>query len=346
MDFPKLLSETSQQGGTEIHLKIGLPPLVRQNKFLKRLKYPALTGADLETLIKNLLSPEDRKRYVADRFFEANFFGQSPANFRLNLFQAQGQTMAIVRLIRPAVPRFEEIGLPEPLGAFVGAKKGLVILAGPARSGISTSLAAFVERMNQSQSAHILLLEDPIEFSFKQQRARISQRQFNRDFYSVESAIIFAKRMDVDALVIGDLKREIPFRSILDHVAGGHLVLLTMQTLGIVNTLEKILLSFPERDRDFAGSVLAANLLAICSQALLPGSTGRDQHPVHELLIINPTIAGIIQKGRVAQVESNINSAGPGSCLFETSANKLIRTADISKATIENFLAQYRGTKT
>ncbi|HEY9071914.1 MAG TPA: ATPase, T2SS/T4P/T4SS family [Candidatus Ozemobacteraceae bacterium] len=344
MDLTQLLTTVQESGGTEIHLKVGSPPLVRQNKFLRKLALPAVQPGDIAGVVKQALSPEELAKFNQQRQFEGNFFGGAPCNFRLNLFQAQSQTMAIIRLIRKAVPNFAEISLPPALEALTEAKAGLVILAGPCRSGISTSLAAFVERINQGRSAHVLLFEDPIEFSFEPKKCRITQRQFKKDLYSIESGINFAKRMDVDVLVIGDLKRELPFRSILEYVAGGNFVVLSMQTLGIQNTLEKILYAFPESDRPYIGNVLATSLLGICSQALLLNPGSKKLVPIHEVFISNSTMAGILQKGRVNQIEPNLRSAGEGSITFEQSAGRLIRDG-MPKDVLDAFMTMYRGVK-
>ncbi len=345
MDLKNLIAGVHQKGGTEIHLKIGSPPLVRQTKFLKRLQMPLVQAADIAGVIQEFLSAEDKKKFVQQRFFEANFFGSPPCNFRLNLFQAQSQTMAIVRIIRKAVPSFTEIGFPAVLESVAKANTGLFILAGPSRSGISTSLGAFVERINQVRPAHILIIEDPIEFYFEEKLCRISQRQFQKDLLSIDQGINFAKRMDVDILVIGDLKREVPFRALLDYVAGGHFVILSMQTLGVQNTLEKVIYSFPEKDRDHICNVLASSLLAVCSQALLVQPTDQKMVPIHEVLLVSNPIRGIIQKGRINQLEPNMKTATDGSQLFEQGMGRLVRDTLIPRETADGFLAMLRGMK-
>ena len=161
----------------------------------------------------------------------------------------------------------------------------------------------------------------------------------------IEQGINFAKRMDVDVLVIGDLKHEIPFRSIIEYVAGGHFVVLSMQTLGIVNTLEKFIFSFAESDREFVCQVLAENLQGVVSQALIADQVGKRIVPVHETLVINSTVMSIIQKGKVSQIEPNIASAGLGSQLFAQSVQKLYLKNELDRVAGENFLDFYRGTR-
>jgi twitching motility protein PilT len=309
------------------------------------MDFPTLHEDDMNKLLLELLSDEDRQKFKKMSSFEANFFGRPPCNFRLTLFHSQQKPVALVKIISSKIPSLEEIKFPDALTPILDARKGIFIIAGPARSGISTSLAAMVERINQLHPRHVLVIEDPIEFHFEPKRSRISQRQFRKDIHQIEQGINFAKRMDVDALVIGDLKREIPFRSIIEYVAGGHFVILSMQTLGIVNTLEKFIFSFPEPDREYVCQVLAENLQGICSQVLIADMAGKRIVPVHETLVVNSTAMSIIQKGKVSQLEPNIMSAGPGSQLFAQVVQKLYLKNDLERTAGETFLDFYRGTR-
>ncbi|NCB40880.1 MAG: hypothetical protein EOM80_19165, partial [Erysipelotrichia bacterium] len=218
MDIRKMIETVKTAGGTELHIKAGARPLMRKNKFLRRMDFPVLQEADVEGMLKELLSEEERNKFNKLSSYEANYFGKPPCNFRLTLFHSQQKPVALIKIISSKVPSLEEIRFPEVLTPIFDSRKGLFIISGPARSGISTSLAAIVERMNKLHARHVLIIEDPIEFHFEEKRCRISQRQFRKDINMIEQGINFAKRMDVDVLVIGDLKREIPFRNIIEYV--------------------------------------------------------------------------------------------------------------------------------
>ncbi len=345
MDIRKMIEKVKTAGGTELHLKVGAKPLMRRNKFLRHMELPILHEDDMSTLIKDLLNDEDRQKFARLSSFEANFFGKPPCNFRLTLFHSQQKPVALIKIINNKIPSLEEIRFPDALTPIIDARKGIFIIAGPARSGISTSLAAIVERINQMHPRHVLIIEDPIEFNFEPKRCRISQRQFRKDINQIEQGINFAKRMDVDVLVIGDLKREIPFRNIVEYVAGGHFVILSMQTLGIVNTLEKFIFSFPEPDREYVCQVLAENLQGICSQMLIADMGGKRVVPVHETLVMNNTAMSIVQKGKISQLEPNITSVGPGSQLFAQVVQKLYLKNDLERTAGEDFLDFYRGAR-
>lgn len=345
MDVKALIETVAKEHGSEIHLKIGAAPLMRQNKNLKRLSMPAVLPADMDGMVSALLSKEEQKKFAETQCFEANFFGTLSCNYRVNLFKAQGLTQALIRILRGAAPTVTELGFPNIFSDLTDARMGLLILSGPARSGISTSLAALIERINLQRASHILALEDPIEYTFMPKKSMISQRQLRKDLHTVEQGINFAKRMDVDVLVIGDLKREVPMRAILEYVNGGHFVILTMQTLGVQNTLEKILISFPEKDRDHICNMLSHDLLGVCSQALLFDPGAKKMSPIHELLIVNNTIRGILAKGRINQIESNISSAGEGSRLFDAVIGRLVREQKLTKDVADGFLGLYKGTR-
>ena len=344
-----LIEKVVQSGGNEMHMKIGSKPLMRsKNNALKALDFPALLEKDMEDLLNELLTTDEIATFEKNGVFETNHFGKPPCNFRLSLFHSQQKPVAYIKIISGNIPTLTEIGFPEVAANLLSAAKGLFILSGPARSGISTSMAALVQHMNFKFRRHILVIEDPIEFYYQANESIISQRQFSKDINKIDQGINFAKRMDVDTLVIGDLKRDIPFKNVIDYVAGGHLVLLCMQNLGITSTLEKLTYSFPEDFREYVNQVLAENLLCVCSQALITGAGGR-KVPVHEILIPNKTTSSIIALGKYAQVRNNIATAGFGSILFDTEkgrpgsvAEKLAK-GDIDKPAADAFLENFKS---
>ena len=349
MFIKNLIEKVLESGGNELHMKIGSKPLMRgKDNALKQMDFPALIEKDMKDLVGELLTKEEIVKFEKRGIFETNCFGKPPCNFRLSLFHSQQKPIAYIKIINGNIPTLSEIGFPEHVANLLSAAKGLFILSGPARSGISTSMAALVQHMNVNFRRHILVIEDPIEFYYQPAECIISQRQFSKDIYKIEQGINFAKRMDVDTLVIGDLKRDIPFKNIIEYVAGGHLVLLCMANLGITSTLEKLVYSFSEDYREYVNQVLAENLLGICSQALIPGTNGR-KVAVHEILIPNKNSSGIIALGKYSQIKNNISTAGGGSILFDTEkgvpgsvADKLAKGL-IDKASADAFIEYYKS---
>ena len=225
MNVEHLIEMVYESGGNELHMKIGAKPLMRKNNNLKQMDFPALVEQDMKDLESELLTNEEITKFEKNGIFEANHFGKPPCNFRLSMFHSQQKPVAYIKIINNKIPTLSEINFPEVAANLLSAAKGLFILSGPARSGISTSMAALVEYMNNKFRRHILVFEDPIEYYYQPKESIISQRQLSKDIYMIEQGINFAKRMDVDTLVIGDLKRDIPFKNIIEYVAGGHILL-------------------------------------------------------------------------------------------------------------------------
>lgn len=344
MDIRKLIEKVVSVGGNELHLKIGSQPLIRKNNVLCSMDMPALIEVDMEHLIESLLTKEEALKFQKVGIFEANHFGEPPCNFRLSLFHSQQRPVAYVKIIDSVIPDLKSIDFPESVSDLLGSPKGIIILAGPSKSGISTTMAAIVEHMNKKYKKHILVLEDPIQYYYEPKESIISQRQLSKDIFMVEQGINFAKRMDVDTLVIGDLKRELPYKNIVEYAAGGNLVIFCMQTLGVVAALEKLVYSFYEGDREFVNRVLTENLLAVVSQAAVPGNSGVDV-PVHEIFIHNKNTENITQYGRYQQLEGNMETAGQNSILFRNALLKLIEKGKITKPSAEAFYEAYKGIK-
>lgn len=350
MFVKNLIEKVNESGGSELHIKIGNKPLMRnKNNALKQMDFPALVEQDMKDLVNELLTQDEITKFEKFGVFEANYFGKPPCNFRLSLFKSQQKTVAYIKIISEKIPTLEEIKFPDTVANLLSASKGLFILSGPARSGISTTMAALVQHMNTKFRRHILVIEDPIEYYYEPKECIISQRQFSKDILRIDQGINFARRMDVDTLVIGDLKHDIPFKSIMEYVAGGHLVLLCTPTLGITSTLEKFVLSLPSDYREYVNQVLAENLLGICSQALISDKTGK-KVPVHEILIPNKNTSGIISMGKYSQIRSNINTAGAGSILFDTdkgrpgSVQQKLSKGLIDKNAADAFIEYYKST--
>ena len=344
MDIKSLIEKVAKTDATELHMKLSSKPLVRKNNVLKPMDLPALVEADMKQLITDLLSADDIAKFEKNGTYEANYFGKPPCNFRLTLFHSQEKPVALIKIISGVIPSLRDIEFPEVAANTLSASKGLFVLTGPARSGITTSMAALIEHMNAKYRRHILVIEDPIQFNYEPKECVISQRQYSKDIYMVEQGINFAKRMDVDTLVIGDLKRDIPFKNIIEYVAGGHLVILCMQTLGCVSALEKILLSFSEDYREYVCQVLSENLLGMVSQALITTANGMNV-PVHEVFIPSKNAMSVLVKGKLAQLEPNISTAGIGSELFGQAVMTKVSKGRIDRPSAEAFLEYYRNTK-
>ncbi len=345
MDIGKLVEKVIGEGGNEIQLKIGSKPLMRKNKLLRGMDLPTIVEEDVTGVLTELLPPEELKKVAKKTYFETNIFGKLPANIRLTVFHAQEKPVLIIKIISNKMPTLKDIGFPDALVSLIESRKGLFIVTGPARSGISTTIAAIVEHLNNKFSRHIITIEDPIEFNFESKKSRITQRQIGKDILDFNQGLNFAKKMDVDTFIISDIKQTVPFKSILELVAGGSFVILAMSSLVFVAAIEKFVFDFPEEHRDYVWQVLADNLLGVCSQALIATKNASQIVPAFEILIMNSIAAGIIQKGKASQLEGNIMNLGMGSALFGEYVNHLILKNAIDRPSADAFLELLRSTK-
>lgn len=345
MDIGKLVEKVIGEGGNEIQLKISSKPLMRKNKLLRGMDLPTIVEEDVTGVLTELLPPEELKKVAKKTYFETNIFGKLPANIRLTVFHAQEKPVLIIKIISNKMPTLKDIGFPDALVSLIESRKGLFIVTGPARSGISTTIAAIVEHLNNKFSRHIITIEDPIEFNFESKKSRITQRQIGKDILDFNQGLNFAKKMDVDTFIISDIKQTVPFKSILELVAGGSFVILAMSSLGFVAAIEKFVFDFPEEHRDYVWQVLADNLLGVCSQALIATKNASQIVPAFEILIMNSIAAGIIQKGKASQLEGNIMNLGMGSALFGEYVNHLILKNAIDRPSADAFLELLRSTK-
>lgn len=343
MDTIKLIQQVKNLNGTELHLKAGSHPLMRQNKFLRKIEAPKVQSEDMQALVNQLLNEEDKQKFLKDGWFESNFFDETECNFRLCLMQAQENQIAIIKIIANQCPALDDVSFPKVLYPAIESNKGFFILSGPSHSGISTTLAAIIEHINSKFSKHILIIEDPIEFNHKSKMSLITQRQSGKDITVLEQAISFANRMDVDALIIADIKKDPPFKRIIDYIAGGNFVILSLSTLGVVSTFEKILLSFPPDDREHACTIMSEHFLGALSQVLLPDTRSKSFEPVQEILTPNKAVETIIQKNKLSQIEPNISSAGDGSQIFAWHIKMLLDSNRIDRSAAEAFLEFYKN---
>ncbi|NLM17832.1 MAG: Flp pilus assembly complex ATPase component TadA [Candidatus Riflebacteria bacterium] len=345
MEVVKLIEKVYTAGGNELHLKVGTKPMMRRNKHLIQLDVPVLVEDDMKHLFNDLLKDDHRKEFEEESFLELNFWDNKPCNYRLSLFRSQGTTVATIKLIESEVPSIDKLQFPQSIVSLLSARQGLLIFAGPTRSGITTLMASAIQHINETSERHIHIIEDPVEYRYKNDKSYISQRQLGKDLLVIEQGINFAKRMDVDVLVIGDIKREIPFFNIIEYMMGGHMVILCMPTLGVTTTLEKFVYSFDESRRNYIYHALSEHLLAVMSQGLIENRMKSGVVPVHELLLCNTITTDIFSKGKLAQIEPNMRSAGPGSVTFAETVKRLITQGTISEAEGNTFLGEVRNSR-
>jgi len=321
-DVRRLLDAAMAAGASDLHLSAGTPPWLRVDGALRPLAGAGpMDAAAVEAALGALMTPA-QARDLAERG-DLDFAWEcaatasvrrpqaaSPApgapgavRFRVNAFRQARGPAAVLRRIPGAIPSLAETGAPWALAGLAQAEEGLVLVAGATGSGKSTTLAALVDAINGTRDAHVITIEDPVEFVHAPRRALVSQREVGRDTADFATALRAALREDPDVLLVGELRDLETLRLALAAAETGHLVLATLHTRGAVSAIDRILGAFPPGERELARSSLSASLAAVVCQRLLPRAGG-GRVAAHEVLVATPAVRNLIRESRLSQLES------------------------------------------
>jgi len=293
--FDALLAEAAAKRASDLHLRVGQPPLVRINGELERWTHsPVTTREELDALVSTWLDADQLTRL--DRTQEVDFAWSLPGvgRCRASVFRERGHLAVALRLIPAHIPALETLGLPASVSALVNESRGLVLVTGATGSGKSTTLAALVAAINTARAVHILTIEDPIEFIHEDQRAVVSQREVGIDVPSYAAGLKSALRQDPDVILLGELRDAETIETALVAAETGHLVLSTLHTLDAPETINRIVSVFPPHHQGQIRHQLARVLRAAISQRLLPRADGQGRALAAEVLVSTPYIRDCI----------------------------------------------------
>ena len=285
LDVTKLLRQMPRLKASDLHLRVGVPPVYRIHGELKRVKTDPVTQQDMEELLHQMLTSSQRERF--DREFELDFALQlkTGERFRVNLFHQRETFAAAFRLINTQIPSFEELNLPKVIKKISENRRGLVLVTGVTGSGKSTTLAAMIDYINRTRAENIITIEDPIEYLHTSKKSIIAQREIGIDTQSFAEALRRAMRQDPDVILVGEIRDAETMQIALQAADTGHLVLSTLHTLDALQTIYRILSFFPPYQHQEVRLVLASVLKAIISQRLIPRSDKPGRVPAVEVLI-------------------------------------------------------------
>lgn len=303
-----LLEEVVKKKASDLHLQVGLPPMLRVDG-----KLTAISGADLlsdeavETLIFAILDEDQKQILLKDKEFDFSFAFGDLGRFRVNAFHERGNLAAALRLIPNEILTIEQLGLPPIVSKFADYPRGLVLVTGPTGSGKSTSLAALIHKINMERAEHIITIEDPIEYTHRSKRSVIVQREVHYDTYSFSAALRSALREDPDVVLIGEMRDLETIASAITIAETGHLVFATLHTNSAAQSIDRMIDVFPPHQQPQIRSQLSNILMAICSQRLVP-SIGGGRIAAAEILIATPAVRNIIREGKTHQLEAVIQT--------------------------------------
>jgi twitching motility protein PilT len=291
--------------GSDLHLAADSPPLARVDGGLTAVPGSAdWNAAFVDAALKSLMPDELWARFSED--LELNFACDLPgARYRVTAYRQRGHVGGALRRI-PPIRTVAELGLPEPVGAFADLPRGLVLVTGRTGTGKSSTLAALIDRINRTRPAHVMTVEDPIEFVHPRGRALINQREIGVDTRDYPAALRQALRQDPDVLLLGELRDLETISGALTAAETGHLVLATLHTQSAPQTIDRIVDVFPAHQQGQVRAQLALTLKAVVSQSLLPRAAGRGRVPATEILTATPGIANLIREGRHHQIPTTM----------------------------------------
>lgn len=303
-----LLEEVIKKKASDLHLQVGLPPMLRIDGALVAVTgSEALTEESVETLIFTILDDDQKQILLKDKEFDFSFAFGDLGRFRVNAFHERGNLAAALRLIPNELLTIEQLGLPPIVSKFADYPRGLVLVTGPTGSGKSTSLAAIVHKINNERSAHIVTIEDPIEFTHKSKKSVVVQREVHYDTYSFSAALRSSLRQDPDVVLIGEMRDLETIAAAITIAETGHLVLATLHTNSAAQSIDRMIDVFPPHQQPQIRAQLSNILMAICSQRLVP-SIGGGRIAAAEILTATPAVRNIIREGKSHQLEAVIQT--------------------------------------
>ena len=332
VDLAELISTVLRSGASDLHITAGTPPLMRLHGALQPLKGPVLTPVDTRELIYGILTQDQAKRLETDLEIDFSYAVPSAARFRVNAYFQRGSLAAALRVVPTVIKPLEELGLPSSLHAWTTKHRGLILVTGPTGSGKSTTLAAMVDRINTERPAHIMTVEDPIEFVHPHKRSLVNQREIAADTRSFKNALRALLRQDPDVVLIGEMRDLETIAAALSLAESGHLTLGTLHTNSCAQTMHRIIDVFPPGQQDQIRAQLSLVLEGVLSQALIP-RIGGGRAMALEVMVATPAIRNLIRENKVHQIYAAMqSSAGAGMQTMNASLAALVKRRLISRA--------------
>jgi len=291
----RVLGAARQLGASDVHLKVGLPPIFRVKGELRGVKeVSVLTAEAMESFAAAMMNPMQAERFATTYETDLAYSTSEGSRYRVNVFRQRGNVGMVLRVIPSEVPDFESLRLPKSVLTMAESPRGLVLATGITGSGKSTTLAVMLDYINKMRAGHIVTVEDPIEYVFRDRRSVINQRELGLDTLSFGAALRSALRQDPDVILVGEMRDMETIETALTAAETGHLVLSTLHTVDAVETVNRIVSVFPPHQQDQVRIQLAAVLVGVISQRLLVRTDGKGRVPAVEVLINTARIRELI----------------------------------------------------
>jgi twitching motility protein PilT len=307
-EMDQLLQMAVDLKASDLHISVGLPPMLRIHGDLQQLDLDPHTPADTERLVKSVTSPEHQQLLQEEGGTDFGFAFGDQARFRVSVFKAKGEYGTVLRQIPNDMMPLDRIGLPAQVAELLYRPRGLVLVTGPTGSGKTTTLASMINFINERRSCHIITVEDPIEYYHEHKNSIITQREVGADVPSFSEALRRSLRQDPDVILVGEMRDLETMQAAITAAETGHLVFATLHTTGAASTVDRIVDSFPTDQQEQVRMQLSIGLVAVISQVLLPRVDRPGRCAAFEIMINTPGIAAMIRDGNTHRITSDIQT--------------------------------------
>jgi twitching motility protein PilT len=330
-----LLRLTVARGGSDLHLTAGIPPCIRLNGHLAPIEnHPRLSPGDTSAMMKAVITPDRWETFQRTHELDTSYSIDRLGRFRVNVYQQRGSVGAVLRVIPHTIRSLTELGLPPDVESFAYLHRGLVLVTGPTGSGKSTTLASILDVANKGRAAHIMTIEDPIEYLHSHQRSLVNQREIGEDTKDFATALRRALRQDPDIILVGELRDLETTAVAITAAETGHLVLATLHTQSAAQTVDRLIDIFPAQQQQQVRTQLANCLQGVVTQVLAPTRDGAGRSLVCEVMVVTAAIRNLIREGKVHQIPSFLQSSRDlGMISFDQHLAQRFDEQVISKAT-------------
>jgi len=334
----ELLEIIILEGASDLHLSVDHPPVLRiSGRLVPLIKMKILTPEDTEKFAFELINEEQKFKFLREKEIDLSYNFKDKARFRVNIFRQRGAVSCALRFIPEKIRTIEELNLPPILHEFIRRPQGFILITGPSGQGKSTTLAAMIDEINHIRADHIITIEDPIEYVFKDDRSIIDQREVGEDTLSFSRALRSAFREDPNVIMIGEMRDPETMATAITIAETGHLVLATLHTNSAGQTIHRIVDSFPPEQQNQIRAQLSGSLIGVVSQRLVPRIKG-GLIPACEIMINTPAVANLIRENKIHEIPLTIEtSVEIGMISLNRYLANLVRSKEIDLETAQSY---------
>lgn len=300
----EMMKVAKEAGASDVHITVGIPPKMRVNGNLITMDFPRMLPADTLEILLSIMTETQREKFEERGEYDMSFSIPELGRYRVNAYKQRGSVALALRLVETNVKSAKELGVPDSVIDLYQRKRGLVLVTGPTGSGKSTTLASIIDKINNNRDAHVITLEDPIEYLHQHKMSMVNQREIGLDSGSYANALRAALREDPDVILVGEMRDFETISVAITAAETGHLVLSTLHTIGAVSTVDRVIDVFPPHQQQQIRVQLANVLEAVISQQLIPTADGSGRVAAFEVLHANHAIRNLIREGKSHQIAS------------------------------------------